>query len=189
MVEREARYTLTGNVQGDDAYLRGERTGGKAGRGSENKVPFIAAVALNTGGKPLYVKMAPVPDFTRKAIAVQAGSSLSSGCLVSSEGLACFAGVTDAGCVHKRTVVGGRKSKELPEFHWSNTVLGKLKTSFGGAYHAFDFAKYGLRCLATFAYRFNRRFKFHKLSHLLLVPAATIGPRPAAWLRNTEASC
>ena len=30
MVEREARYTLTGNVQVDDAYLGGERTGGKA---------------------------------------------------------------------------------------------------------------------------------------------------------------
>jgi transposase-like protein len=189
MVEREARYTLKGNVQVDDAYLGGERTGGKAGRGSENKVPFVAAVALNPDGKPLYVKMDPVPDFTRKAIAVWAGSSLSSGCLVSSDGLACFAGVTDAGCFHNRTVVGGRKPKELPEFHWVNTVLGNLKTSFGGAYHAFNFSKYGLRYLATFAYRFNRRFELHKLSHRLLVAAATIGPRPAAWLRSTEASC
>ena len=37
MVEREASYTLSGHVQVDDAYLGGELSGGKAGRGSENK--------------------------------------------------------------------------------------------------------------------------------------------------------
>ena len=36
MVERDARYTLDGDVQVDDAYLGGELAGGKAGRGSEN---------------------------------------------------------------------------------------------------------------------------------------------------------
>ena len=44
MAEREDRYRLSGAVQLDDAYLGGERSGGKAGRGSENKVPFVAAV-------------------------------------------------------------------------------------------------------------------------------------------------
>ena len=48
MADRERRYLLVGNVQVDDAYLGGERSGGKAGRGSENKVPFIAAVSLTT---------------------------------------------------------------------------------------------------------------------------------------------
>jgi hypothetical protein len=36
MAEREERYVLNGSVQVDDAYLGGERSGGKAGRGSEN---------------------------------------------------------------------------------------------------------------------------------------------------------
>jgi hypothetical protein len=31
---------LHGRVEVDDAYLGGQRSGGKAGRGSENKVPF-----------------------------------------------------------------------------------------------------------------------------------------------------
>lgn len=38
---RDAQYTLGGHVQVDDAYLGGEWAGGKAGRGSENKVPFV----------------------------------------------------------------------------------------------------------------------------------------------------
>ena len=44
MSEREEAYVLKGNVLIDDAYLGGERPDGKAGRGSENKVPIVAAV-------------------------------------------------------------------------------------------------------------------------------------------------
>jgi hypothetical protein len=85
-------------------------------------------------------------------------------------------------------VAGGRKPKELPEFLWINTVLGNLKTSLGGAYHSFDFAKYASRYLAAFTYRFNRRFQLATLPTRLLVAAANIGPRPEAWLRVAEVS-
>lgn len=189
MAERDALYTLDGQVQVDDVYLGGELAGGKAGRGSENKVPFVAAVSLNTEGHPMYVKMAPVPGFTRKAIADWAKTDLSPGCLVISDGLACFAGVTDAGCQHQPIIVGTRKPKDLPEFSWINTILGNLKTSFGGAYHAFDFAKYGTRYLAAFAYRFNRRFHLETLPMHLLAAAIASGPRPEPWLRLAEESC
>jgi hypothetical protein len=40
---REDSRQLTGRVEIDDAYLGGALPGGKTGRGSENKVPFIAA--------------------------------------------------------------------------------------------------------------------------------------------------
>ena len=189
MAERDAQYTLSGSVQVDDAYLGGELAGGKAGRGSENKVPFVAAVSLDAEGHPAYAKMVPVSGFTRQAIGDWAKANLSPGCRVISDGLACFAGVTDAGCQHQVVIVGIRKPKDVPEFSWINTVLGNLKTSFGGAYHAFDFAKYGSRYLAAFAYRFNRRFHLETLPMRLLVAAAAIGPRSALWLRQAEESC
>jgi len=189
MVERDAQYKLCGNVQVDDAYLGGELAGGKAGRGSENKVPFVAAISLNAKGRPMYIKMAPISGFTRKAIAIWANEDLTSGCVVTSDGLGCFAGVIDAGCQHKVIIAGGRKPKDLPEFNWINTVLGNLKTSLGGAYHAFDFAKYGARYLGAFVYRFNRRFHLETLPLHLVVAAISIGPRPLRWLRQAEASC
>jgi hypothetical protein len=37
MAEREDQYLLSGHVQMDDAELGGERSGGKAGRGSETQ--------------------------------------------------------------------------------------------------------------------------------------------------------
>ena len=46
MLLREASRQLTGRVEIDDAYLGGEVHGGKAGRGSPNKVPFAAAVQI-----------------------------------------------------------------------------------------------------------------------------------------------
>ena len=45
-------------VQIDDAYLVEERNDGKPGRGSENKVPIVAEVALNDAGHRLHVKLA-----------------------------------------------------------------------------------------------------------------------------------
>ena len=132
MVERDAQYTLSGDVHVDDAYLGGELAGGKAGRGSENKVPFVVAISLSAEGRPLYIKMAPVPGFTRKAIVGWANADLSPGCIVTSDGLGCFAGITDAGCQHRAIIAGDRKPKDLPEFNWINTVLGNLKTSLGG---------------------------------------------------------
>lgn len=149
----------------------------------------MAAISLSAEGRPLYIKMAPVPGFTRKAIVDWARSDLSPDSVVTSDGLACFAGVSEAGCQHRVIIAGGRKPKELPEFNWINTVLGNLKTSLGGAYPAFDFAKYGTRYLGAFVYRFNRRFQLETLPLRLLVAAATIGPRPAGWLRQAEESC
>lgn len=189
MVEREAGYVLSGKVEVDDAYLGGELNGGTAGRGSENKVPFVAAVSLDPAGHPLRAKLTPVPGFTLKAIAAWANAHLSPGSCVVSDGLACFVGVGEAGCQHLPIVVGGRKPKDLPDFHWVNTVLGNVKTGTTGAYHAFDFAKYAERYLGAIAYRFNRRFRLDTLPQRLLVAAVAIGPRREAWLRQAGTPC
>ena len=189
MVEREAGYVLSGKVAVDDAYLGGELSGGTAGRGSENKVPFVAAVSLDPAGHPLRAKLTPVPGFTLKAIAAWANAHLSPGSCVVSDGLARFVGVGEAGCQHLPIVVGGRKPKDLPDFHWVNTVLGNVKTGTTGAYHAFDFAKYAERYLGAIAYRFNRRFRLDTLPQRLLVAAVAIGPRREAWLRQAGTPC
>ena len=189
MAQREERYVLDGQVQVDDAYLGGERSGGKAGRGSENKVPFVAAVSLSDDGHPLRTTLTPVPGFTLKSIAQWAKGHLAPGSTVFSDGLACFSAVTEAGCTHQPTVVAGRKPKDLPEFQWINTVLGNLKTSLSGSYHAFDFRKYAARYLAAFTYRFNRRFDLEALPKRLLVAAVSCGPHPQRSIRLAEDHC
>jgi len=189
MAEREAHYLLGGQVQVDDAYLGGERSGGKAGRGSENKVPFVTAVSLSADGHPLRAKLSPVPGFSLKSIGQWARTHLAPGCTVFSDGLNCFTAVAAAGCTHQPTVVGGRKPKDLPEFQWINTVLGNLKTSLSGSYHAFSFRKYAARYLAAFSYRFNRRFDLSTLHVRLLSAAARCGPYSQRVIRTADVRC
>lgn len=72
---REDRRQLTRRVEMDDAYLGGERQGGKVGRGQENKVPFIAAVQTTDDGQPLPECLAVQP-FTSDAVAAFAAKLL-----------------------------------------------------------------------------------------------------------------
>ena len=111
--------------------LAANTAGGEAGRGSENKVPFVAALSLDDEGHPLRIKLTPVSGFTNRTIADWAKTNLTPGCAVFSDSLACFATVTEAGYQHQAIIVGGRKPKNLPEFLWINTILGNLKTSLG----------------------------------------------------------
>lgn len=189
MVHREALYVLSGDVQLDDAYLGGERTGGTPGRGSENKVPFVAAVSLNKAGHPLRVKLNPVTGFTHEAIEQWARANLAPDSTVSSDGLWCFRSVSAAGCEHRPTVVGQRKPKELPEFKWINTVLSNLKTSLSGSHHSFAFRKYASRYLAAFSYRFNRRFDLRSMHQRLLVAAAGCTPACEREIRLAGDHC
>jgi hypothetical protein len=52
----------------DDAYLGGERSGGKRGRGSPGKTLFLAAVETTKDGKAHRVKLRRVRRFTKKNI-------------------------------------------------------------------------------------------------------------------------
>ena len=182
---REDSRQLTGRVEIDDAYLGGERSGGKRGRGSQNKVSFIAAVQTTESGQAVLVCFAKLP-FTKQAVADFAAKSLMRPLTVVSDGLACFTATQDAG-VHEQIVTGGGKaSAKLPQFKAVNTVLSNLKTALGGTYHAFDFAKYAHRYLAESQYRFNRRFDLSGILVRLMHSTALTSPRPAPLIWMAE---
>ena len=103
-----------------------------------------------------------------------------------SDGLACFAAVTEAGCNHRVQIVGQRKPRDLPQFKWVNTVLGNLKTMLSGAYKAFAYAKYAERYLGAFAYRFNRRFDLAGLVARLIVDVCCGQATPRRVIRQAE---
>ena len=165
----EASRQLTSTVVPDDAYLGG-RYRGKRGRGSPNKVPFIAAVQTDSDGRPQHVLFSRVKSFPRDDVKDWANRHLAKGSHVISDGLDCFTAVTSCEVIHEREVVGtSRKSSDIPCYKWINIVLSNLKTSTSGTYHAFKFAKYGARYLAEAQYRFNLARRVHDL----LAAAAT----------------
>src|SRR5512132_3000483 len=98
MMERDATKQLSGRVELDDAYLGGERTGGKRGRGAPGKTPFVAAVETTPEGKPVRLQLRRVASFCNHAISIFAKRSLEPSCEVVSDGLAWFGAVAKAGC-------------------------------------------------------------------------------------------
>lgn len=87
MYERESETKLSGRVEVDDAYLGGEIEGGKRGRGSENKIPFVAAVQANNQKNPIYAVFSPVRGFSQKEMKEWASQKLVPSTTVVSDGL------------------------------------------------------------------------------------------------------
>jgi ribosomal protein L37AE/L43A len=186
MLERDAAKQLTGRVEIDDAYLGGERTGGKRGRGAPGKTPFVAAVETTPEGKPVRLKLRRVASFCGHSIAAFAKSSLAPDCAVVSDGLRCFGGVTDAGCSHQVITTGsGPMAARTPAFKWVNTALGNIKAAISGTYRAIT-SKHVPRYLAEFEYRFNRRYDLAAMIPRLTWAGVRTPPMPYRLLKLAE---
>lgn len=186
MLERDANKPLSGRIEVDDAYLGGERTGCKPGRGAADKTPFIAAVETNEQHQPLRAKFSVLAGFQSAEIQRWSQQHVTNGSLVVSDGLHCFNAVLDAGCQHMKFICGGgRQAVEEPAFYWVNTVLGNLKSALRSTYHAIR-PKHASRYLAEYQYRFNRRFDLKNFIPRLGVAAVRTPPMPERLLTLAE---
>jgi hypothetical protein len=70
-------------------------------------------------------------------------------------------------------------------FKWANTMLGNLKNSVAGTYHAIR-EKHVPRYLAQFQYRFNRRYKLGDMIPRLAWVALRTPPMPYRLLKVAE---
>lgn len=187
MVERENGRKLNGFVQLDDAYLGGERNGGKRGRGSENKQAFV--IAVETGAdleRPRLAVIEPVRTFDNAALTDWVARRLAPEAEAYTDGLGCFRRIEDAGHAHTVLVSeGGRAATEVRGARWVNTVLGNVKRSLDGTYHAIRQGKYARRYLAEAAWRFNRRFRLRDLLPRLATAMMAATPMAEPILRST----
>ena len=179
MLEREQGRKLAGVIQLDDAYWGGRRRGYKRGRGTRGKTPFVAAVETDpASGRPLKMRMDRVKGFRSRELGRWSLKHLAAGARVRSDGLACFAAVKEAGCVHEPLVTSGPKGRQRRiAFVWVDTMLGNVKNAIAGTYHAIR-PKHLPRYLAEFAYRFNRRFDLAGMIASLGKAAALTPPMP-----------
>jgi hypothetical protein len=185
---REDSRQLSGRVELDDGYLGGQRSGGKAGRGSENKIPFVTAVQTTESGEAQLVCLAQVP-FANDAMTAFVNKCLVRPLTVVSDGLACFTVTAKAG-VHERIVVSaGDPGAAYARFNAVSTAQSNLKTAISGAYHSINFAKYAHRYLAEFQYRFNRRFDMRAIFVRLARVACGSPSATRMLIRAAEVGC
>ncbi len=162
----------------DDAYLGGQRSGGKRGRGAAGKTPFVAAVETTPERKPRRLRLSVVKGFRKKEIEALAKRDFAAGSNVVTDGLSCWTAVEQAGCSHFPMLTGsGPQAVKWVPFNWVNTALGNIKTALAGTYHHLS-AKHAQRYLASYAWRFNRRFQLDTLTERLAYACARTAPHP-----------
>jgi hypothetical protein len=133
----EAGRRLTGKVEIYDAYLGGGRSGGKSGRGSGNKVPFVAAGQTAEDGLLHLESLSPKPC-TNKALEEFLARQTTLPPV--SDGLNCFQVASSAGAVHVRKITGGGKASVVNDrFKAVNILIGNVKTALTGTYHSIKY--------------------------------------------------
>ena len=185
MLERDAEKQLDGRVEMDDAYLGGAKSGGKRGRGSAGKTPFVAAVETTDDGKPKRIHLRRVKRFTKKAIKDLADKTLKPTARVVTDGLGCFRGLSGTVAQHTALIVAELgHSEKLPQFKWVNTMLGNIKSAITGTYRAVR--KHVDRTLAEFEWRFNRRYDLSAMIPRLAYAAVRTPPMPYRLIKLAE---
>jgi hypothetical protein len=179
MQAREAeKPRLGGRIEIDDAYLGGERPGGKRGRGAAGKTPVIAAVETTAERKPRRLRLTVVKGFRKREVEKVAKRDLAAGSTVVSDGLSCWPAVVKAGCTHFPMTTGsGRQAARWAPFRWVNTALGNIKAAIVGTYRHVS-PKHAQAYLTSFAYRFNRRHRLDSIVQRLAWAAAHTAPQP-----------
>ena len=179
MAGREAhKPKLAGRIEIDGTYLGGERSGGKRGRGAAGKTPVVAAVETTAKRKPRRLKLTVVKGFRKKEVAESpSATSCRAATLLAT---ACPAGWPSSRPAARISRCGparaGRPHGRSP-FAWVNTMLGNIKTALVGTYHHVS-AKHAASYLASFAYRFNRRYQLDSIVERLAWAALRTAPQP-----------
>lgn len=186
MKDTDDAQPLDTMIQLDDAYWGGKKHDGIRGRGATGKAPFIAAVSTNLQGHPLFMRLSRISSFSADEITRWASKHIHRHSLVLSDGMRGFNGIAAAGIFHKSVVTGGGyESMAIPAFTWVNVMLGNVKRSLHGTYHAVS-QKHLPRYLAEFCYRFNRRFDMGLMIRSLARAAINSKPIPQRHLKLAE---
>ena len=131
-------------------------------------MPFVAVVETTLDHQSKRLKLKLVKGFRKIEMAKLAQSSCAAGTNVVSDGLSCWKSVETAGCDHFPMLSGsGKQAAQWPSFNWVNTTLGTIKTALAGTYHHVS-QKHAQRYLASFAWRFNRRFQLDTMTERLM---------------------
>ena len=141
MMERDREHPLSGWIQLDDAYLGGERSGGKRGRGAPGKTPFVAAVETNEHGRPLRIEAHRrwrASDHHRNRRLRRSSTSVQA--LASSPmGWPAFMASPRRAAFMSRWwwASSGEPLSSAPSSRCEvNTILGNIKNALRGTYHA-----------------------------------------------------
>lgn len=177
MAQRDARYTLTGSIEMDDAYIGG-RGKGRAGRGT-GKTPVVVMVE-NRGVHAGFIGIRTVTSTGKTPLSKAALEKVAPGQTIRTDGWVGYNGLAELGYRHHAETTPGHEAHEkLP---WVHIAISNAKRFVLGTYHGVSF-KYLQAYLDEYCYRFNRRAWEPTLTTRLITACLAAKPVTLAELR------
>ena len=129
-------------------------------------------------GRPRKVKLVPLKGFRKREIARGAKRWLAPGSEVLTDGLRCWNALDGVVGSHRAIRTGsGRQAARMAPFKWVNTTLGNIKSAITGTYRKLG-PNHAQRYLASFAWRYNRRYQLNTMIPRFVHSAARTQPIP-----------
>lgn len=148
------REKLSGEIEADEFYLGGERSG-KRGRGADHKCK-VAVAGERKGHKLGRLRMQVIERCSADELIPFATSNIALGSSITTDGWKGYCGLEEAGYVHKKTLQTKADDKDsvLPGVH---LVTSLVKRIILGTFQGRFEEQYLQRYLDEFVFRFNRR--------------------------------
>jgi transposase-like protein len=171
MACRDAEYQLEGTVEIDEAYF-GAPDRGKRGRGTR-RAKALVALSLTPDSKPRFLKIRTVKRLDARSVKSFAGTAITPGSTVRTDGLNVYQGLSEQGFLHTATIAPGKTKDDV--LYWTHIVISNAKTFIAGTFHGLD-EMHIQRYLDEYCYRFNRRHREAELFDRLLFACASAPP-------------
>ena len=182
------RTKLSGTVEIDEAYIGGEESGGKSGRGTENKTLVAVAVELGDRRKIGRARLGVIANASKRSLQRFIKNNVESGSTIISDGWKGYSSLTSEGYQH---IVHPKKEAIyeddlLPNVH---RIISLLKRWLLGTHQGAVSGKHMQAYLDEYAFRFNRRKSAQRglLFYRLLECAMLVGPTTLDEVINHKA--
>jgi transposase-like protein/Zn ribbon nucleic-acid-binding protein len=183
------RSKLSGTIEVDEAYIGGEETGGKTGRGTGNKTLVAVAVELHDKKQLGRTRLEIIPDASKKSLQRFIRNNVEEGSTIISDGWRSYASISSVG--YKHVIHSKKEAKNgeelLPNVH---RIISLLKRWLLGTHQGAVSKKHLQAYLDEYVFRFNRRKSAQRglLFYRLLECAMLVSPITFEELRCHDSS-
>ena len=176
---RTSSDRLQGSVEVDEAYVGGVHSGGKRGRGSENKAIVVIAVEVLFPKGFGRIRIRRVGDVSGDSLVAFIRDVVEPGSTILTDGWGGYNGLAEHDFTHNRTVLsdsGDPAHVAMPGVH---RIAALLKRWLLGVHHGAVNAKHLDYYLDEYTFRFNRRTSkswgmlFYRLMQQAVATAST----------------
>ena len=154
---RTSSSRLQGSVEVDEAYVGGVHSGGKRGRGSENKAIVVIAVEVLFPKGFGRIRIRRVGDVSGDSLVGFIRDVVEPGSTILTDGWAAYNGLNEHGFTHERTVLSGSGDPAHIAMPGVHRIAALLKRWLLGVHHGAVSAKHLDYYLDEYTFRFNRR--------------------------------